>query len=869
MPNVERPLLILPNPGAPVPRLRRRGFPGNLHIPSRERQRERLTPQFRRLQETFEKRLARLQTESTGIVPEEVVVLQTVGSVEGFINAVRRIEGMEWLAEIDEESIPPDDDFFAKSRDGKKASSKDLNGRLFMLIANHEALKQMFSLWEQWQSQQKLSHGLGRWKNLFSQLRNVRPWGLQDRLVETGVLQDWEEQISLHQDSVTCEIELWYRTDRQDRHRTQERVVTLIQQEGGQVITDSVVEEIRYHAIIASLPGKSVEVLVDKKQRNDIELVHCEHIQFFRATGQASVSLPDDDYMVSMEQMPYDRPHGEPLVALFDGLPLALHRCLNERIIVDDPDSYEQNYPASMRRHGTAMASLIIHGDLKENNTPLTTPIYVRPILQPIDLSQYRNESVPKDILIVDLVFRAVRRLFEQEGHELGVAPSVSVINFSIGILDRPFDYTMSPLARLIDWLAWRYKLLFIISAGNRSAPIKLPMARTEFDSMSDEDIQCEIIRSVGANAHERRLLSPAEALNALTIAATHDDASTWLPLAHSDLRNPYPKVGLPSPINAQGMGYRRAIKPDILAAGGRILVQRNYTKSNPVLLDIDNSRHAPGQCVASPGATPGILESTCFSRGTSNATAIISRTAVLLHDILKDLRREIGGHVINKISPAVWLKALVAHGADWGDSFSILKAALYNSNTSAKFSEYLTRMLGYGSVEIDTVRECKSYRVTAIGGGNLRDGESHIHNFPLPCSISGKRAFRRIVITLAWLSPVNPQHQSWRRAHLWFFLSSDQLDRIGVNRKQAGTRAAQRGTLQHEIFEGRAARTFSPDTSIETQVSCRADAGSLEAEVPYALVITMEVAEELGVDIYGEIRTAVQSAHVQVSPNP
>ena len=449
------------------------------------------------------------------------------------------------------------------------------------------------------------------------------------------------------------------------------------------------------------------------------------------------------------------------------------------------------------------------------------------------------------------------------------MAPSVSVINFSIGILDRPFDYTMSPLARLIDWLAWRYKPLFIISAGNCSDPIKLSITRAEFDSMSDEDIQCEIIRSVGANAHERRLLSPAEALNALTVAATHDDASTWLPQAYSDLRNPYSKVGLPSPINAQGMGYRRAIKPDILAAGGRVLVLRNYTGSNSVVLNIHSRSHEPGQCVASPGPTPGVLGSTCFLRGTSNAAAVISRAAVLLDDVLDDLRIETGGHIIDKISRAIWLKALVTHGANWGDSISTIKAALYNSDTSAKFREYLTRMLGYGSVDIDTVRECKSYRVTAIGGGYLRDGESHIHDFPLPFSISDKRAFRRLVITLAWLSPVNPQHQSWRRAHLWFSLSKDQVNHLGVNRKQADARAAQRGTLQHEIFEGHVARTFARNTSIGIQVNCRADAGTLEDEVPYALVITMEVAEELGVDIYEEIRTAVRAAHVQVSPNP
>ena len=65
------------------------------------------------MQQALESRRARLQTEAQGIVPEEVVVLETIGTVDGFIRAVEKVPGMEWLGEIEEEEIPPDDDFFA------------------------------------------------------------------------------------------------------------------------------------------------------------------------------------------------------------------------------------------------------------------------------------------------------------------------------------------------------------------------------------------------------------------------------------------------------------------------------------------------------------------------------------------------------------------------------------------------------------------------------------------------------------------------------------------------------------------------------------------------------------------------------------
>ena len=46
--------------------------------------------------------------EASGVVPEEVIVLETVGSVDDFIVGVRHIDGLEWLGEIEEEDIPPD-----------------------------------------------------------------------------------------------------------------------------------------------------------------------------------------------------------------------------------------------------------------------------------------------------------------------------------------------------------------------------------------------------------------------------------------------------------------------------------------------------------------------------------------------------------------------------------------------------------------------------------------------------------------------------------------------------------------------------------------------------------------------------------------
>ena len=518
------------------------------------------------------------------------------------------------------------------------------------------------------------------------------------------------------------------------------------------------------------------------------------------------------------------------------------------------------------------MASLIIHGDIGHQEPALPRPLYVRPILRPTRRGSREEETAPEDALVVDLLHRAVRRLFEGEGDDPPVAPDVAVVNLSIGIRDRPFDTALSPLARLLDWLAWRYQVLFVVSAGNHSRRIELALTREGLPSVSQADLQGHLIRAVAADARHRRVFSPAEAANVLTVAAVHDDASAGAPPPR--WVDPYPDEGLPSPINAQGMGYRRAIKPDVLAPGGRVAIQEHLATTERATMNLYGGTLAPGQVVAAPGRLPGDAAAIWHSRGTSNSAALVSRAAGLLYEVLQDLRGDPGGHLIDDVPRSVWLKALVAHGADWGPARSTLESILRNEDRAAQFKEYLTRLLGYGTIDVDRVRECTERRATAMGAGTLRKEQSHVHRFPLPTSLSGRLGLRRLIITLAWLTPVNPRHQGWRRADLWFHpdpqrppKSRDPLTALRLRRQQADGRATQRGTLQHEILEGDEATVFVDGAELEIQVSCRADAGALEEEVPYALVTTLEVAEEVGVEIYEEVRAAVH-ARVPVAPS-
>ena len=219
---------------------------------------------------------------------------------------------------------------------------------------------------------------------------------------------------------------------------------------------------------------------------------------------------------------------GEPVVALFDGLPMARHDKLDGRLTIDDPDNFEENYGlASEQRHGTAMASLILHGDLNNPSRPPRRRLYVRPVIapQPNDFG-IRDECMPADQLGVDLMWRAFRRMFEQENGNPPAAPSVRIVNLSLEDSKRRFAGVMSPWARLLDALAWQYGLFILVSAGNITDEFAMPSAPTwsTIESASPETRQSDVLRSILTQRSARKLLSPAEAINVLTIGACHSD---------------------------------------------------------------------------------------------------------------------------------------------------------------------------------------------------------------------------------------------------------------------------------------------------------------------------------------------------------
>jgi hypothetical protein len=168
----------------------------------------------------------------------------------------------------------------------------------------------------------------------------------------------------------------------------------------------------------------------------------------------------------------------------------------------------------------------------------------------------------------------------------------------------------------------------------------------------------------------------------------------------------------------------------------------------------------------------------------------------------------------------------------------------------------------------------------------SLHDGKSHLYSLPLPPSLGGKQVKRRVSLTLAWLTPVNLRHKNYRQAFLWTdvgIVETTTFEVEGKKKKKRTEKAgketlllkkagldektSQRGTVQHCVWESEEKAVVIPEGErILIRVNCKADAGKMTDAIPYAMAVSLEVAEGLDIPIYQEVKNLIL---VPIAPAP
>ncbi|WP_081421238.1 S8 family peptidase [Burkholderia contaminans] len=842
------PLLVLPKV---TQTLREKGSSKYFGIstPSPSRQRDRLGDRFDHMRDNLSKSGSdnKITDDSGGIYPDKTIVFELAQPKPNFKRAVEKI-GLSWVGEDDVELVA-DEDF----RDPR--SPKDhLEGRMYLTCPDQKSLNDLVTLWGKY-VEGKLPTGYGDWKEVFSHLKDIRRWGPKDRL-PADTQRYLSEGISEDVTHLHLEVEAIFFGENNKDNDVKNKLSKALLDASAEILDSVTIPEIRYHAVLISISKSEVYRL----QSFESALLNIDEIGYIRPQSMSSIPLEDSDYEQGDKlPSPAKKQLRPPVAALFDGVPIQEHDLLKDRLIVNDPEALQKTSPVNTRSHGTAMASLILHGDLPLKQGALTRKLYVHCLLS--GTAESSVESTNKDKLIIGLIYEGLVNIANGSSKDVS---EIFIINLSLGDVNRPFVGSVSAWARLIDYMSWEFGFLFVVSAGNISTPVALNGFSTpaSFKNMSLSARRAAVIEALEGSASLRTIFSPAEAVNAITVGASHSDAADKL--NNNFLIDPYDSDGFPSVINGIGLGYKRSVKPDILHSGGRALLAYGNGATGLHLYPGAAGKYF-GQEVAGVKSTT----STTRAIGTSNSAALVTRAAVQIYDNLEKIIDSNSGFSVNKKQLPCLVKALVVHSAHWGDAGNYLESIIKPREGKKWKSRRtnVTRFMGYGLVDFSRVLNCTEHRVTLLGVGELAVDKAEIFSFPLPPSISSIKAIRRLTVTLAWVSPIRPGEQNYRAALLDVVPADKDGFPIGAQRvtsRQPPGDVSRRGTVVHEIFEGEDAVPVIDGDALRLRVECRTQGGSLGGKIPYGIAVTFEIADTVQANIYQEI-----ASRIAIKPTP
>jgi hypothetical protein len=740
-------------------------------------------------------------------------VFEVTGSVQNFAKAVSRIPGLEFAGE--EELV---------------ADEFDEHPEFYLLVPQLDALRQIVSLWNEWQRTGTIARHFTPWRHLFSQLKNVRPWGPADR-VSVSNRDYFQNIVDGAPDGylVRIEIELVFRRSEEASTVAEAEVVRQIMQNGGAVIDRSRRGEFAYHAILADVPASEIRRITEL---DPASLAGADPVA---SIVPQSVGTPIEaaDRMAASEERPSQRIE-DPIVAVFDAVPIQAHPLLGGRLIVDDPANLEAR-AVGQRVHGTAMASIVLHGDLNEPPSPISRRVYFRPVMFAPPIG---DEIFDSDRLVVDVIVEAVMRMRAAGG------PNVIVVNLSLGDRTKPFSGKISTWARALDYLSFTYGILFLVSAGNinEGIPLNEFADASAFEAVSPVERANAAFRSLDAIKADRRILAPADSVNALTIGSWHrDSAAETFPAASPFV--PYAGQEMPNLSSRLGPGLRRSTKPEALFAGGRQRARLDPVAAPPVLLAHPHPSRYWGIKVAAPpenGASAG----THFTIGTSAATALATHSAHRIFDALEDAYPDTIGRS-TLAERAALLKALLVHTASWRGSEAFIRPIIDPSATMhhEHWRREVCRHLGYGFVDPEDAIACAADRATMWFAGTIAPEGSIAFDVPIPAVFHSNANPREVRATLAWLAPVRPGHLAYRAVKLRIPAPSDALGiaGVGTTSDQPTNSQSESGTVVHRRW--RHALMGSGGTSMPMQVQRERDQGApIDELIPFGLAVTVEM---------------------------
>lgn len=845
-------------------------FNPNINPISPERQGERLNDAILEFERDAAQKILDISQNPQNIDPELGRVLEICGNQKELQKILQSIPGIDVPLIYEGESFSPDNDFhhLKKTASGEmEADTKKISFNLYLITFDTRASQNFFKIWREWQNKSEIGDideslsEFTKFSKIFPYIIDIRKWDVKDQLELEGFKKDLEKKIKEYsEEPVKFEIELIYSSNNATRISRLSALEKRIRDNNGRVLDGPcLIEEIGYQGVLVELPACNVTEVMNHPSVN----IAGDGVLTFRMMGQskpqftAEIDVESSFTPEEINSTVSSIPLRKPVIMMLDGYPLENHALLQNRLDIDDSgDIDDLNYPLEERRHGTEMASLILHGHIGYSKS-LNQKIRIVPVNRPKRFIQgseeFYDEVIPDDKLTVDFFHRLLKEQLmgdRDKWNESGIL----LINLSQGISGRPYFNCLSPLSRLLDWVSYKANVLFIISAGNHD------------DDFSDRSIKGKI--SLSNNFGEKllcdhltgslknRLLSPSESINSITVGALNwtgvsTPNSEIIPYPEADTIH-FPEI-FPSITTSCGYGFGKSIKPDILYPGGkRGLEFKDYYNITKYELTSGFNSDS-GIPAAYPSIVQGNVVGKEYDSGTSLSAALATHDAGLCYEQLITYFEDF--HLPDKYYEClpVILKALLVHSSSWGIASNKIKELLakydenYQKSTGQKQKRRLlditTRWIGYGRADASEVLTSNDGKVTLIGCGYLKgnpDMSTVRYEWSVP-DLLYTSTKNRITVTLAYLSPINFKSLKNHQAKLTFNFMSNVVENRSksIHRSGPDHNVVQRGTVQHEIFEDVDFQNLGVNKMC-IDVMCKYD-GNLESSIPYGMIITVD----------------------------
>jgi hypothetical protein len=197
----------------------------------------------------------------SSLAPDRVIVFEIAGTVGDFVKAISRVPGLEFMVEYDTEE-PPDELFAVEDtragREGEVRDDKSVPGRFYLAMPTTGAFDELLSLWRRWSRGERLGKGYTPFEHVFAQLRVLRAWGTEDRILDETV-RYWQEEIEREPERpVRTEVELWFRHTEAERQEASRRLTAHVNEAGGRIVHERVISEIAYQGALIDIPAQAV-----------------------------------------------------------------------------------------------------------------------------------------------------------------------------------------------------------------------------------------------------------------------------------------------------------------------------------------------------------------------------------------------------------------------------------------------------------------------------------------------------------------------------------------------------------------------------------------------------------------------------------